>query len=125
MKQHSATQNNQATRSSSLNASVAGGPLANIGHDGLVAADTAIGVRNGWSSSGQPSQGIVGHLAPAGVEDQRVTAIWEYVIVGDCTGTGVVLVRLACDDLGNLVIFAASGDEQRSAIARRSVHRCR
>jgi hypothetical protein len=41
---------------------------------------------------GQPGQGVVGDVAPAGVEDQGVAAVGEHVLVGDRVGISVELV---------------------------------
>jgi AAA+ ATPase superfamily predicted ATPase len=64
----------------------------------------------------QPGQGEVGDLAPSVIEDERVPAVRERVVVGDRARAGVELVGGPGDHLRHGVVLAAASDQQRPAV---------
>src|SRR5580692_3110422 len=66
--------------------------------------------------AGEPGQGVVGDLTPSVVEDERVAAVGEYVVVGDRGRAGVEVVSGSGHDLGHGMVMAAADDQQGPAV---------
>ena len=96
---------------------------------GAIAADMASGFPDGWPGPAelqallvQPGQAGLGHFGPSAVDGQRVATILELDQVGLRRGVPVLLERRLGDRLGDGVVLATHGEQERTSVGVVGVH---